>query len=162
VAAYDSAGQHLTITQPNGTVFLSPVLTMQQRQRISGVPLPFDTFAVPAQHRIVHVFLFDPQQAAALLRGFDSGGRDAVLFAVDDDADRPAANGIAVASDGTTVAAGGLRLRATTASYPAVAISAVPMPAVVALGLLVVGLGALWPLAVKRSRKKLDGDVATG
>jgi hypothetical protein len=145
VDATDARGGHLTITQPNGSVFLSPVLTMQQRQTISGVALPFDTFAVPALHRTVHAMLFDPHQAIALLPAFQAGGGSAILFAVDDDTDRPLPGGIAVARDGGTVAVSGLRLRPIVTSYPALTYLAVPMPSIVVLGLLLVVLGATWP-----------------
>ncbi|HVS45723.1 MAG TPA: hypothetical protein VMS32_03580 [Verrucomicrobiae bacterium] len=150
VDATDRVGSHLTITQPSGTVFLSPVLTMQQRQTISGVALPYDTFAVPALHRIVHVVLFDPRQAAALLPSFDAGGRAVVLFAIDDEADRPLPRGIAVARDGAQVSVAGLRLRAIVTTYPAIEISTVPMPTIVLLGILIVLLGGAWPAIVAR------------
>jgi hypothetical protein len=141
----DLRGGHLTITQPNGTVFLSPVLTMQARQTISGVALPFDTFAVPAVRRIVHVVLFDPHQAVALLPTFDAGGRSAILFAVDDQADRPIPGGIAVTRDGGAVSVAGLHLLPVVTSYPALTYLAVPMLPIVGLGVLFVLAGALWP-----------------
>ena len=53
VEARDPRGNRLTITQPTGTVFLSPVLLMQHRQTIAGMDLPFDSFNVPAARRVV-------------------------------------------------------------------------------------------------------------
>lgn len=158
----DPRGGHLTMTQPNGTLFLSPVLTMAHTQVISGVALPFDTFAVPAQHRIVHAVLFDSHQAAALLPTFAAQGKSVVLFAVDDEADRPIPGAIAVARDGSAVDLAGLRLRPTLTSYPALAYHAVPMPAIVGLGILVVLMGGCWPAIVAARSRALDADRANG
>jgi hypothetical protein len=158
----DARGGHLTMTQPNGTVFLSSVLTMAHDQAISGVALPFDTFAVPALHRIVHAVLFDPHQAAALLPTFSAGGKSVILFAVDDETDRPIPGAIAVARDGDSVFVAGLRLRPTVTTYPALAYFAVPMPLMVGLGILVVLLGGFWPAIVSARSRALDANRANG
>jgi hypothetical protein len=139
--AYDNHGGHLTITQPTGISFLSPVLLMQQRQVIDGLDLPFDSFAVPAARLIVKAVLFSPQQAAAL-RGMAGLEIPAVLFAVDDENDRPLPHAIALAIDGQTVAVGGLLLRAAVLQYPSVEIVAAPAFGAVAAGALLV-LGGL-------------------
>jgi hypothetical protein len=141
VRAYDGRGGHLTITQPTGVAFLSPVLLMQQHQVIDGLDLPFDSFSVPAAHRIVKAVLFTPQQAAAL-RGMEGLHLPVVLFAVDDDNDRPLPHAIALAINGQTIAAGGLRLRPAVLQYPSVEIVAAPVLPAVALGALLV-LGGL-------------------
>jgi hypothetical protein len=141
VQAYDSSGAHLTITQPQGVAFLSPVLLMQQHQAIAGFDLPFDSFAVPAAHRIVKAVLFTPQQAAAL-RGMAGVEVPAVLFAVDDESDRPLPHAIALAIDGQTVAIGGLRLYAKVLDYPSVELVAAPSLIAVVLGAALV-LGGL-------------------
>jgi hypothetical protein len=121
VEATDRHGASLTVTQPSGTTFLSPVLMMEQRQKIpqTNLNVPFDAFAVPAAHRNVKAVLFTPQQAAML---HPAAGRQTaeVLFAVDDEDDRPIPNAIAMAQDGDTVDVGGLRLRAALFSYPAI------------------------------------------
>ncbi len=137
VEARDAANAHLTITQPTGSAFSSPVLMMQQTQRISGLDLPFDAFSVPAAHRIVKVVLFNPQQVA-LMSGIPGPPRAVVLFAVDDETDQPLAHAIRLANDGQPVAVGGLRLRATIVRYPAVDVTAIP-----SLPGLAVGFGAL-------------------
>lgn len=139
VAAYDARGNHLTITQPQGAVFLSPVLMMQHEQTISGVRLPFDSFSVPAAGRVVKAILFSPAEAAVMLHGI-APGEGAVLFAVDDENDRPLPHGIVLGPDGQTVRAGGLTLRATLQSYPAVTVSFTP-------NVVAVGAGALSFLA---------------
>jgi hypothetical protein len=151
VEARDERGGHLTVTQPSGLVFLSPVLLMQQRQTIAGLNVPYDSFAVPAAHRIVKVVLFSPQQAATL-RGMEGLAVPAVLFAVDDENDRPIAGAIALDPDGQTVAVGSLRLHATVLTYPAVDVIAVPALAPVAIGALLVLGGAIAKVLVARRR----------
>jgi hypothetical protein len=139
VEAFDARANHLTITQPQGVVFLSPILMMQHEQTISGVQLPFDSFNLPAAQRVVKAILFSPAEAAVMLHGV-APGQGAVLFAVDDENDAPLPHGIVLGSDGQTVHAGGLTLRATLQSYPAVTVTFTPnIVAVCAGALLFVG-----------------------
>ncbi|MGH7737525.1 MAG: hypothetical protein ACREMP_06630 [Candidatus Tyrphobacter sp.] len=140
VDAFDGTGGHLTVTQPTGSLFSSPVLLMEQRQRISGLDLPFDSFSLPAVHRIVKVVLFSANQAA-LLRGI--GANPAVLFAVDDDTDRPLPHAIALGRSGQRVDVGGLALRGSVESYPAVAVLAIPPLVALAAGLAMIAAGFL-------------------
>lgn len=151
VQATHSRGGRLTITQPTGIAFLSPVLLMQQNQVIDGLDLPFDSFAVPAAHRVVKAVLFTPQQAAAL-RGMSGLAVPAVLFAVDDEDDRPLPHAIAVAISGQTVPVESLLLRPIVLQYPSVEAIAVPSLPAVALGtfLLLGGLIAR-SVAVRRN-----------
>jgi len=142
VEARDERGAHLTVTQPSGVAFLSPVLLMQQRQTIAGLNVPYDSFAVPAAHRIVKAVLFSPQQAATL-RGMEGLAVPAVLFAVDDENDRPLPGAIALAPDGTTVSVGGLRLHAAVLAYPAVDVMSAPALPAVVVGALLVLAGAI-------------------
>src|SRR5579862_3476416 len=81
VEAADQRGNRLTVTQPSGSVFLSPVLLMEHRQRIAGMELPYDSFGVPAAQRVVKAVMFSAAQAAMLLRGGARLGEPAVLFA---------------------------------------------------------------------------------
>jgi len=148
----DARGAHLTVTQPSGNSFLSPVLTMPTMQNVAGMTLPFDTFAVPAAHRIVKAVLFDPRHAA-MLRTVDAAGKSAVLFAVDDEEDRPVVGGLGMAIDGRTTAVGGLRVRPLVMRYPAIRIAPVPLPLAVGLGFALL-LGAI---ALGLSRRNLDG-----
>ena len=139
VEARDLRGAHLTVTQPSGAAFLSPVLLMQQHQTIAGFDVPFDSFAVPAAHRLVRAVLFTPQQAA-LMRGLAGGEGAAVLFAVDDESDRPLPHGVDAVRSGATIGIDGLLLRPFVFEFPAVEIVAIPpLPAVVASGVLVLG-----------------------
>lgn len=135
VEASDARGAHLTVTQPTGASFLSPVLLMQQQQTMGGMQLPYDSFAIPAAHRIVKAVLFTAQQATRL-RTFTGVPSAAVLFAVDDDTDRPIPGAIALARDGTAVSAANVRLRPIVFSYPAVQIVAVPSLLALVLGLV--------------------------
>jgi len=139
VQAFDANGAHLTVTQPNGLAFLSPVLLFIAKQTIAGIPLPYDSFAIPAAHRIVNAVYFDARHAAAL-RGITTG-EPAVLFAVDDDANQPLPNSIDLARPGERIAIGGVQLSAQFSQYPAVRIAPVPLPLLVFFGLLGIGLG---------------------
>ncbi|HEX3670797.1 MAG TPA: hypothetical protein VHT92_03735 [Candidatus Cybelea sp.] len=143
VEARDLRGNRLTVTQPSGSVFLSPVLLMQHRQTIAGLDVPFDSFNVPAMRRIVKAIAFTPAQAAMMLHGGAMPGESAVLFAVDDDKDRPLRNAIALSAGGRAVRIGGLVLRGSAASYPAVEVVAAPNLLVVIFGLLLVLGGAV-------------------
>lgn len=145
VDAYDSTGAHLTVTQPTGSVFSSPVLLMQDTQRISGLTLPFDSFSVPPAHRIVKVVLFSASQAA-LMRGIGGPAQPVVLFAVDDATDRPIPHAIGLARSGQPVRLGGLRLRATIETYPAVDVLSVPYLPALGVGLALIAAGVVLAL----------------
>lgn len=146
VEALDARANHLTVTQPQGVVFLSPVLMMQHEQNIGGMRLPFDSFNVPAARRVVKAILFSPAEAAVMLHGV-APGQGAVLFAVDDENDVPLPHGIVLAPDGQTVHAGGLALRATLQSYPSVVVSFTPNLVAVCAGALLFA-GGLVALAL--------------
>jgi hypothetical protein len=145
VEARDLRGNPLTITQPTGAAFLSPVLLMQHRQRIAGLDLPFDSFNVPAERRVVKALLFTPVQAAMVLHHTGRTADAAVLFAVDDENDRPLPHAIVLSDGGRTVRAGGLLLRATVGSYPSVEIISAPNLTATIVGaiLAIAGLIAL-------------------
>jgi hypothetical protein len=142
VEAFDDHGAHLTVTQPTNASFLSPVLLFRQRQRVGSFDLPFDTFATPARHRVLRALYFTPQQ----LREFAHAGvtdttHPALVLTASDDGGRPL--GITLASSGQTVAIGGLRVRVTLGTYPALAIASAPPAWALALGiaLFLAGLG---------------------
>jgi hypothetical protein len=138
VEARDLRGGRLTVTQPTGAVFLSPVLLMQHRQNIAGLDLPFDSFNVPAARRVVKAVLFTPAQAAMLLHGRGRAGEAAVLFAVDDENERLLPHAIALSDGDRPVRAGGLLLSAMVQSYPAVEVVSAPNLIATALGTLLV------------------------
>jgi hypothetical protein len=145
VEVRDARGGRLTVTQPMGAAFLSPVLLMEHRQNIAGLDLPFDSFNVPAARRVVKAVLFTPAQADMVLQGRARAGEPAVLFAVDDENDRLLAHGIVLSDGGRAVRAGGLLLRATVATYPAVEVVSSPNLIASGIGLLLVlaGIAAL-------------------
>ncbi|MDQ2865672.1 MAG: hypothetical protein M3R51_05550 [Candidatus Eremiobacteraeota bacterium] len=130
--AFDLRGGRLTITQPTGSAFLSPVLLMRDHQTIAGLNLPFDSFAVPAAHLAVKAVLFSTQEASQL-RGARGKPGPAVLFDVSDESGRSVRGGLALARDGDTVRVGGVQLQPAILSYPA--IEAIPIPNVFAAGL---------------------------
>jgi hypothetical protein len=138
VEARDPRGGRLTITQPTGAAFLSPVLLMQHRQTIAGLDLPFDSFNVPALRRVVKAVLFTPAQAAMLLHGRTRSGDAAILFAVDDENERLLPHAIALSDGGRPVLVGGLLLRASVQSYPAVEVVSSPNLIATVLGALLV------------------------
>ena len=150
VEARDARGGRLTITQPSGSSFLSPVLLMQQRQT-RGLNVPFDSFAVPAAHRLVKAVMFTAQEAD-MMRTIEGGAGPAVLFAVDDENDRPMRNAIVAARSGTTIGVG-VSLHTIVFPYPAVEIVAVPSLAAVVIG----GLFVLAGLAAKRVDRNAAG-----
>jgi hypothetical protein len=133
VEARDTRGGRLTITQPTGSVFLSPVLLMQGTQNLAGMSVAFDSFAVPAAHHVVKAVLFTPDQTVRLPAA-TSGY--AVLFDVEDDAGNEAPHGIGLARDGVLVTLGGLQLRPHVLTYPAIDVIAIPDVTVTIAGIL--------------------------
>jgi hypothetical protein len=150
IDAFDARGAHVTITQPTGSAFLSPVLLMQNSQPIAGLTVPFDTFAVPAAHRIVKAVLLSAAQLASMPNTTAAKG-PAVIFDVEDETGASIPHGIGIASDGQVVELAGLRLRPHVLTYPAVEVISIPDLAVVAAGLLAILIGALL------TRKRVPG-----
>jgi hypothetical protein len=138
----DAHANHLTITQPTNASFLSPVLLMEQTTTIAGMNVRFDSFAVPAARRTVRAVLFSQQQAAQLHGSAPLEGSSAVLFSVQDDADRSVPHGIGIVASGERRLIGGLLLRATVETYPAIVVAAAPYLPVFIIGLLITGVGA--------------------
>ncbi len=149
VQAFDRRGAHLTITQPSGSAFLSPVLLMENTQNIDGLNLPYDSFAVPAVHRIVKAVLFSAVQAASM-PALASAHGPVVLFDLEDDTGVSIPHGIGIARDGDSVVLGGLRLDPTVLRYPAIEVFSIPDLAVVAAGALAILIGLL---LTRRSRQ---------
>lgn len=141
IEAYDVRGGRLTITQPSGTAFLSPVLLMQSRQTIAGLNVPVDAFSVPAIHRSVRAVLFSAQEAAQLRAAQGQPG-PAVLFDVEDEAGRSLPHGLVLARDGQTATAAGLRLRPQVAQFPEFEAIAIPNVFAVGLGIAAILIGA--------------------
>jgi hypothetical protein len=143
IGARDMRGAHLTVTQPTGSAFLSPVLLMQNQQNIDGLILPYDTFALPSAHRIVTAVLFSAAQAASTPALAAMHG-PVVLFEVEDDSGASIPHGIGVAPSGGSVRLGGVALSPTVFSYPAIAVISIPNIPVCAIGLAALALGLLF------------------
>jgi hypothetical protein len=162
VEARDLRGNRLTITQPEGSAFLSPVLLLQHRQTIAGIDLPYDSFNLPAARRIVKAVAFTAAQAAMLVRGGAQPGETAVLFEVDDENERPLPHAIALSAGGRVVRIGGLLLRGFVAPYPAVEVFAAPNVVATAFGSLLV-VGGLIALLTGNDRANVSqNDAALG
>ena len=134
VEARDAAGRRLTVTQPTNVAFLSPILFFPSTVDVAGHVVPADTFAVPAVHRQVRTLVFDRLQGGHAPAG-TSG--PAMLFAVDDDRGRPLPGGIGFGASGRDVRLGGLAIRATLGTYPALLVSSVPSPLATGAGLAI-------------------------
>ncbi len=144
IEAHDSAGRHLTITQPTNPAFLSPVVLFAQRVEVAGKLLPADSFATPAVQRQIKTFYFSQDSQAARMHG--TGGAASLLFAVDDDAGHLVPGGIGFVRSGGSAILGGVRLGGTIGSYPALVVCAVPYePALLIGGLFIaIGMGLAW------------------
>jgi hypothetical protein len=142
IEAFDQRDAHLTITQPTGSAFLSPVLLMENTQNIDGLDLPFDSFAVPAAHRIVRAVLFSQTQAASM-PALASAHAPVVLFELEDDTGVSIPHGIGIARDGDSVVLAGLRLHPTVLTYPAIEVISIPDLDVVAAGALAILIGLI-------------------
>jgi len=151
IAAFDPRGAHLTITQPTGSAFLSPVLLMENTQTIDGLDLPYDAFAVPAAHRIVRAVLFSQAQAASLPALAAAHG-PVILFDLEDDTGASIPHGIGIAPDSGSVVLGGLRLQPHVLTYPAIQVISIPDLAVVAAGCLAILIGALLTQRARRGK----------
>jgi hypothetical protein len=144
VEAFDARGAHLTVTQPVGTAFLSPVLLFRDRQRIGAFDVPFDTFATPARHRVLRALYFTPEQ----LRGFVhagtavDGSRPAVILTAADDSGKQL--GITLAASGSTIALAGIRVRVTLGTYPALTVASAPVTWALVAGIVLFLAGIAW------------------
>lgn len=145
IDAGDARGAHLTVTQPTGASFLSPVLLMQGRQSIDGMNVPYDSFDVPAVHRTVKIVLFSSDQTAHL-PGLD-GSQPAVLFDVENANGAELHGGIGVAVSGRRVVLGGLSLRPTIFDYPAIRIVSVPNLTITVVASLLAVVAAAFAVA---------------
>jgi hypothetical protein len=160
VDAFDERGAHLTITQPTNASFLSPVLLFRERQRIGAFDVPFDTFAAPARHRIVRALYFTPRELAQFSHANATApagkNEPALILTAADDAGKPL--GITLAASGQSVALGGLRVRATIGTYPALAIAAAPATWALVAGIVLFLAGIVWS-AIARKPERAGGGL---
>ncbi len=170
VDAADDRGAHLTVTQPTGTAFLSPVLLFRDRQRIGELDVPLDTFAVPALHRVIHALYFTPSQLASFGHAGLATTVPALVLSGADDRGRPL--GIGLAPSGQPVDIAGVRVRVTLGTYPALEVAAAPSPWLVFSGVALVAAGLVWlalgiwgaapATAAEQSRTPIAPETATG
>jgi len=153
VGAADARRNGLTVTQPTGAAFLSPVLLMQREARIAGMQVRIDSFAVPALRRSVKAVLFTPQQVARLRIHGQRGDSAAVLFAVSDAADRVVPNGIGIVASGAAGTIDGIRLHASVQSYPAIAVASAPYLPLFAAGIALLAGGGVAALKTRWNSK---------
>jgi hypothetical protein len=140
VSAFDASGQRLTITQPTGPAFLSPVLQFVAQLGLSGQVLPSDTFATPARHRIVTA-VYISAAAARAMHSERIGDRDVVLFSVRDERGRGVPGGIGIAGSGEDARVGGLIVRPVLGTYPALVVGSGPHPLALLGGALCIVAG---------------------
>lgn len=142
VIARDPRGERLTVTQPSNPSFLSPVLLFRAMQPIRDRSFPLDTFAVPAEHRIVHALYFSPADLATFRHVAQSDG-GIVLSASDD---RGAEQGLTIAPSGQEVPLAGLRLTLTMGTYPVLTVASAPQPFAVIGGFALFASAGIWAL----------------
>lgn len=142
VRAFDARGDHVTLTQPSGVTFLSPVLLMQQTAQIAGMNVRTDDFALPALSRTVKAVYFTPAQAALLRSQAVVPGSAAILFDVSDARGKSLPHGLAIGAPGTMVRAGGVVLQADVEQFPGIQAAAAPFLPFVLAGLLAFAAGA--------------------
>jgi hypothetical protein len=160
VEAWDASGAHLTVTQPANASFLSAVLLFRQHQRIRQFDVPVDSIATPAQHRLFHVLYFTPRDAAALEPGNADAREPAAILSADDDSG--ATLGVTLARSGADVTLGGVRVRVTLGTYPALAVAAAPPLWALVLGIAVYAGGAAWSLWPPPPRRAAAGTQPQG
>lgn len=153
ISARDLHGNHLTVTQPTNTTFLSPVLLFPNTQPIRDKVYPLDTFATPALHRIARALYFSADDAAT----FNHLGskQPALVISVNDDNGK--AIGLTIAVSGHEVTVGDVKLTATIGTYPDLSIAAAPHPAALAIGLLIFLGGTI--AAFSTARRSQTGNV---
>jgi hypothetical protein len=141
VDAHDAHGNHLTITQPQGAAFLSPILLFPNEQPIHGQSFPIDTFAVPAFSRVVRTLYFGVAEEKIFPNANFKG--PVVLFSMS--GDDGAQGGISIAQSQKPVTLGGITLEATIGTYPRLAVASAPPLAASSIGVaaFLAGLGAL-------------------
>ncbi len=127
-------GAPLTITQPFGPRFLSPILLFPKTTTIAGLSLPADTFALPARERTVRAFFLGPTQLHDPRIARLNAGRTGLLLVMDDPHGNPVPRGIAFVPGGTPVLLDGVLMSASVASYPSVIIASLPAPLPMLIG----------------------------
>ena len=154
--AYDAHGAHLTITQPTGTAFLSPVLLFGAAQRITDtLSVPVDTFSTPAEHRLFRALYFTPKQLAQFPHHIGDSSRPAVILTASDDAGTSV--GIVI-TQGDPVTVGGVTLRPTLGTFAALSIASAPDTWALVLGFVLIVLGLVWSALARGTEVDASGE----
>lgn len=160
VEARDRRGEHLTVTQPAGAAFLSPVLLFTRTEQFDGKALPLDTFALPALRRVVRAIYFAPAQTATFKNAGAAAGKAAILFAFGDERGAIGRNAIVLGTSGQEVEAGAVRLRAVIGAYPALVIAAAPHPLPLVLGSVLFVAGLAIPRVARKPSAQAEMEAA--
>lgn len=151
VVVRNDRGERLTITQPNNSSFLSPVILFRQSQQIHDSTFPLDTFAVPAAQRVVRILYFSAADLATFRHDPDAPAptEPGAILSVADDAG--AQRGITMAASGREAAIAGLRVTVTLGTYPVLQVASAPQPIVMLGGLLLFIGASVWALTGSRN-----------
>ena len=142
IEATDETGNHLTVTQPTGAAFLSPVLLFREQQNIAGVVHPVDGFSLPGAKRSVKAVYFETKDVGQLHLPPSAQDKPALLYDVfDSGSDRSI--GIGIAASGGFTDIGGVRLHSTLGRYPRLVVASAPQPIALIFGLALFVLGFL-------------------
>jgi hypothetical protein len=156
VIVRNARGERLTVTQPNNSSFLSPVILFRQAQQIHDRTFPLDTFAVPGQARVVHVLYFSPADLATFPHdpGASLPSQPATILSVTTDAGTQ--QGITMAPSGRDTAIGGLHVTLTLGTYPVLQLASAPQPFVVIAGLALFLIAGIWTLVPAKQERTLE------
>ena len=141
IEAWGMGGDRLTITQPLGSRFLSPMLTFPSTMEVAGFPLASDLFAIPARGRTVRAFLVTSTLMRDSRIARMSGGRAGVLWVVEDRGGRGLAHGIGFAADGSPTRLADVVLMPHLGLFPALRVASVPEPLPMIIGLTAYVMG---------------------
>ncbi|TAM74662.1 LPXTG cell wall anchor domain-containing protein [bacterium] len=156
IDAYDAAGRHLTITQPQGTSFLSPLLLFPSQARLRDRTYAIDVFALPALSQTVQAFYFTPADIAAVQHV--APPRDAaVLVALTGRNRALVPHGIAFLRQGAASDVGGVHLTASIGHYPVLVVASAPWPPLLIGGALLAIAGVLMRRRKENGALSADG-----
>ncbi len=150
IVAREANGDRLTVTQPTGGSFLSPVLLFPKEQKIKDKTYRYDQFALPAKHRVINALYFSAADLIESSHGpvGTQKNTDAVLFGVNDDRGGNVALGFGPSGKDTLV--GDVHLNATLGTYPELTIASGVEPIAFGCGLALTLFALGWYLVRAR------------
>lgn len=141
IEAYDRHGRHLTVTQPQGNAFLSPILLFPGHERLRDRSYPTDVFALPSLSRTIEAFYFSPNDVATLQHASLPAGDPAVLVALTNSDHKLVPGGIGFLPQGVPTSIGDVRLTASIGRYPVLVVASAPWPPLLIGGVALTALG---------------------